>query len=170
MPQKRHGDGEGIEEYIQRISQSFENIPEKVLRQWLYLHTGKLDMIRNYGWIDYHKAAFAEVLWTQNQISQIQVFSKYQPYVKSRSKIQSFSDFRCVPEDKDYWICFGTWRTPIVVLKTNTIITEPRYSELNKPYQLIEGHTRLGHFNALFNYQQKYLSELHKVYLMEIDQ
>ena len=161
---------EEIEGYNYRIGQTYKNIPEEVLQQWLFLHTQNPDMINNYGWIDYYKAVFSEVSWTEKEISKIQVFSRYKPYVESRSNTESFSGFRCISEDKDYWVNFGTWRVPIIVLKTDTIKTKPDYCELNRPYQLIEGHTRLGYFKAFSKYNETGLNvaKSHKIYLMEI--
>jgi len=163
---------EDIEEYLHRIGHGFKNIPESVLRQWLYLHTINPDMINNYGWIDYHKATFVEMLWTDEQISQIQVFSRYRPYVESRSKIEQLSDFMCIRKDKDYWAKYGTWRIPIVVLKTVSIYGKPNRSELNKPYQLIEGHSRIGYFRAFCRFREEYIKneKLHKIYLMHTNQ
>ena len=51
-----------------------------------------------------------------------------------------------------HWIEFGTWRTPIVVLNTKEIKNVPAGIEFQKPYQLIEGHTRMGWFRAFRNF------------------
>ena len=163
---------EEIESYSQRIGQAYKNIPEEVLQQWFFLHAQNLEMINNYGWIDYHKAIFTEVYWTEAEISRIQIFSKYKPYVESRSNTENFSGFRCTPKDKEYWANLGTWRVPIVVLKTDTIKIKPDYSELNRPYQLVEGHTRLGYFQAFSKYHDNGLkvAQSHKIYLMEISE
>ena len=74
-------------------------------------------MIDNYGWINFGKVIFFEVDWSHEQIMQIQIYSKFSPYVQERSKTETFSGFMCVQEDKEFWKNQGTWRVPIIVLK-----------------------------------------------------
>ena len=163
--------GETLEQYIKRIKRKFKNIPNKVLEQWLYLHTSDPYVIQNYAWIDYTAVRFTEVLWSYEQIAQIQVFSEFRYYVEMRTKTNSLEQFMCVAEDKAYWEMYGTWRIPIIVLNTQNLSNPPRFSELNKPFQLVEGHSRLGYYKAFYRYFQQGLVQmpnLHKIFLMEV--
>lgn len=162
---------ETFEAYAWRIQKSFPNIPKDVLKQWMFLHIYNPHMIDNYGWINFGKVIFSEVDWSHEQIIQIQIYSKFSPYVQERSKTETFSGFMCVQEDKEFWKNQGTWRVPIIVLKTENLSAVPKYSELKKPYQLVEGHSRLGYYLAFFRYCQKGLVKMakaHKVFLMEV--
>lgn len=158
-------------EYSQRITSIFKNIPRDVLIQWQFEHIYNFYMINNYGWIDYHKVYFSLVNWSEKELSKVQVFSGFKDYVDCRSCISDFDALPCTEEDKNYWLQFGTWRLPIIVLNTQNIINVPNYAELNCPYQLVEGHTRFGHYNAIkfFSEQGKVqVSNKHKVFLMSV--
>ncbi|MBD2244150.1 hypothetical protein [Nostoc sp. FACHB-888] len=158
-------------EYSQRIISIFNNIPTHVLIQWQFEHIYDFDMVNNYGWINYHQVTFNVVDWSEKEFFKVQIFSGFKDYVNRRSYISNFDHLSCTDEDKDYWMQFGTWRVPIIVLETENIINVPNYAELNRPYQLVEGHTRFGNYNAI-----KYLSEQgkvqisnkHKVFLMSV--
>jgi hypothetical protein len=82
-----------------------------------------------------------------------------------------FDRLSCTDEDKDYWKQFGTWQVPIIVLETENLINVPNYAELNRPYQLIEEHTRFGNYNAIkcLSEQGKVqISNKHKAFLMSV--
>jgi hypothetical protein len=158
-------------EYSQRIISIFNNIPIDVLIQWQFEHIYNLDMVNNYGWINYHQVTFDLVYWSEKELSKVQVFSDFKNYVYRKSSLSDFDHLSCTDEDKNYWEQFGTWRVPIIVLETENIINLPNYAELNRPYQLIEGHTRFGNYNAIKRLCQPgkvQISNKHKVFLMSV--
>ncbi|MEH2108030.1 hypothetical protein [Nostoc sp.] len=158
-------------EYSQRIISIFNNIPIDVLLQWQFEHIYDLDMVNNYGWINYHQVTFNLVYWSEKEFSKVQIFSGFKDYVDRKSHISNFEHLSCTDEDKDYWRQFGTWLVPIIVLETENMINIPSYAELNCPYQLVEGHTRFGNYNAIkcLSEQGKVqISNKHKVFLMSV--
>ncbi|HLP89153.1 MAG TPA: hypothetical protein VK184_11265 [Nostocaceae cyanobacterium] len=157
------------DEYSQRITSLFKNIPRDVLIQWQFEHIYDYDMINNYGWIDYHKIYFSLVDWSDKELANVQVFSGFKDYVDRRSRISDFEALPCTEEDKNYWMQFGTWRVPIIILNTQNIIHIPSYAELNRPYQLVEGHTRFGHYKSVKSLSEQgrvQIANKHKVFLM----
>jgi hypothetical protein len=128
-------------------------------------------MVNNYGWINYHQVTFNLVDWSEKELSEVQVFSGFKDYVDRKSYLSDFEHLSCTGEDKNYWRQFGTWRVPIIVLETENIINEPNYAQLNRPYQLIEGHTRFGNYNAIKRLSEQgkvQISNKHKIFLMSV--
>ena len=55
----------------------------------------------------------------------------------------------CIHSDLEYWKMKGTWRVAPIILDARTLRNIPQHSEVVPPYQLVEGHTRLGYLLAL---------------------
>lgn len=167
-------------EYLDRITNKYPNLPAPVLEQWTYLHHRNSDMQRLYGWIDYSKVKFDLQSWTTDQILRIKPVSspeaRFDEYVDmTEDKIKSTKSLKKEYSEEivNHWIDSGTWRTPIIVLNTQEIRVLPQTIKLQKPYQLIEGHTRLGWFKAFNSFpdlQHPYrLANNHQIWLMSLD-
>jgi hypothetical protein len=175
-PGKDEDHREDKRQYISRIRSNFTNLPEDVLEQWIYPHHFNEEMRRLYGWLDYEKVAFSLVKWTSEQVQAVKVYSHFRPYVESTTRkvrMAGPSELSSIDLRKEViasWINRGTWRTPIIVLESSSFVSPPRGIEINRPYQLVEGHTRLGWFIAFLSLQGQRgtypLAETHSVWLM----
>lgn len=178
-PGKDEDHREDKRQYIGRVRSAFPNIPEDVLDQWIYPHHFNEDMRRLYGWMNYEKLKFSLVAWTNAQVNAVKTYSRFRPYVESTThkvvmaKSGGLSAIERRKEVVDSWAGRGTWRTPIIVLDSSSVVGAPKGVEINRPYQLVEGHTRLGWFNAFFSLQDPRgaypLAEAHSVWLMTAD-
>lgn len=148
----------------ERLSDRF-NIPFDVISQWIYPHYFNRHTVNNYGWIDYSNCHFHEVNLEVSILTNLHVIKDFQPYVTSRESAKPFDDFCCMSQDKAHWESRGTWRIPPIVLDVDSLMGIPSYSEIRGPFQLIEGHSRLGYFLALKRAGILSVTE-HKVYLL----
>ena len=175
-PGKDEDHREDKQQYVGRIRSEFPNIPEGVLEQWIYPHHFNEEMRLLYGWMNYEKVGFSLAEWGGEQVALIKVYSGFRPYVEltTRKVLASLPDrLRSIElrgEVVRSWTENGTWRTPIIVLASRDVVGLPKGVELNRPYQLVEGHTRLGWFNAFRAGRGRGgirpLAELHEVWLM----
>jgi hypothetical protein len=72
--------------------------------------------------------------------------------------------FRAV--DHDHWIKKKTWRVAPVAIDVCSFTDIPEHAELNGPFQLIEGHTRLGLLKCCLKNGKISEDSLHAIYLM----
>lgn len=161
-----------FEEYYQRVSSNdkLSHIPKEVFKQWIYYHHQEGNTLRNYAWINYEEIDFEIYEWKVEQFESVSVIENFQDYYISRGSYTDFSQFCCNEEDLKNWKEKGTWRIPPIIIDIKSLKMDiPNWSELTKPYQLVEGHTRFGYLNSL-----KKMSELdkgkiaqkHLIYLM----
>lgn len=152
-------------EYVARLKPKYE-IPLEVAEQWLYIHYENPHTIRNYAWIDFGKLKFVRVGLGETAILHLNVIDAYQDFVRERSENRDYDDFVCVPRDVDFWRAESTWRVPPIVLDVESLpSTPPVTADIRGPYQLIEGHSRLGNFLAL-KAAGKLTRRKHTVYLL----
>lgn len=175
--QDNEGNPENYPEYIERIRKSyteFTQIPDAVFEQWLWAHHNNYETLRNYAWINYEDVEFALCNWTNEQLLNINVISEYNDYVNGRARCTKTDDFCCNDDDLNYWINKGTWQMPPVILDVSSIKEEtPTWSEIKSPFQLIEGHSRLGYLKSMINLEKEgtvRLASSHLVYIMKIKQ
>ena len=96
--------------------------------------------------MDYEKITFEEKNWEFENFIDIYVIRKYREFFLSRKGFFNFEEFCVGKENLSYWKENGTWKTPPIILDVDSLIEEPpSWSEIVRPYQLVEGHTRLGH-------------------------
>jgi hypothetical protein len=71
----------------------------------------------------------------------------------------------------DCWKENGTWKTPPIILDICSLTTEiPKWSELIPPYQLVEGHSRLGYLHSMKRISDLNIGKIalkHKIYLIK---
>ncbi|MEX6627078.1 hypothetical protein [Tenacibaculum salmonis] len=71
------------------------------------------------------------------------------------------------------WVENGTWLTPPIILDVSSINIEiPEWSNIKAPFQLVEGHTRLGFLLSLIRKNKKENTTLaltHSVYVMKVE-
>lgn len=146
------GNQEWFDEYYSRISlkKDYNHIPKEVLEQWIHPHHKNYETLRNYSWINYENIEFSLCEWNLNQLSKIYVVENFRDYYIDRSNYSDFDQFCCTDEDLNHWKEKGTWRTPPIILDIKSLCSEiPKWSELIPPYQLVEGHSRLGYLQSM---------------------
>lgn len=153
------------EEFFERLKPKY-NIPLEVLQQWISPHFYHANTVDNYGWIDYTHIEFTKVLFTIEQLLELHVVEKYQDYVDVKKSYKPYSEFPCRERDLKHWQEHNTWTVPPVVLDVNSFDTIPSDVENVGPYQLIEGHTRLGLLLAMQRVGILEKKE-HQVYLLK---
>ena len=62
----------------------------------------------------------------------------------------------------DYWIKFGTWKTPIVIFNSASF----EDGALQLPFQLFEGHHRLERLKVIYKYNSIKLAKNHLVFVI----
>lgn len=157
---------ESVTQFSKRLKTNGYEIPYLVIEQWIYPHYYNRNVVNNYGWIEYKDVEFIETKLPINQLRTINVIEDYQSYVKRRSEYNSINDFTCLPDDKNYWQKYGTWRVPPVIIDVTTFPKTPAFSELLTPLQLIEGHTRFGYLLALDN-KKNLTTKEHTVFILK---
>ena len=168
-----NGNPECFEDYYLRIqnSEEYDNIPEEVFKQWIHPHHKNWKTLINYSWINYEFVEFELVEWSYEKLIDIYVLKRFRPYTESRGSFDNLVDFCCKKEDVLYWRDHGTWKTPPVVLDVRSLNKYcPKEKELHPPFQLVEGHSRLGYLCSMNRIDKKgsyKIAEKHKVYLMK---
>lgn len=143
---------ESLCDYHLRLNSRF-NIPIEVLEQWLYNLYYDKRSVNNYGWMDFDRIEFVKTEMSFKKLSQVRVVENFKNYVEERSKYKTYDELPCIERDKRYWIDNDFWRTPPIILNVSTLPKNEihHYSDIGAEYQLVEGHSRLGHLYSLHN-------------------
>jgi hypothetical protein len=162
-----------FEEYFKRIMQinKFNNIPKPVFEQWIYPHHHESHTLNNYAWINYENIEFELCAWTFDELSEVYVIEDFRDCIHDYANFNDFDRFCCLHEDLECWKQNGTWRTPPIILDLDSISSKlPSWSDLKRPYQLVEGHSRLGYLHAMkiiSKLNKGKLASKHNIYLMK---
>ena len=166
------GNQEWFDEYYKRIKlkKEFKNIPKEVFEQWIHAHHKNYETLNNYAWIDYEKVEFKLLKWSFEKLENINIIENYREYSDSRAICNDLSQFCCCDKDLKHWKENGTWRIPPIILDVKSIIDDiPKWSEIKEPFQLVEGHSRIGYLksmNRINKLGKEKISDNHKIYLM----
>lgn len=159
---------ESTQQHYLRLRSRF-NIPLEVIEQWLYPHYCNIDSVNNYGWLNYDDVIFDNTYMLIRQLMDVHILTAYEPYVRARAVSTPFDGFMCIDQDKKYWQEKGTWRVPPIILDVLTIHDViPSYAEIKGPFQLVEGHSRLGYLLALHNAGILKSESQHLIYRMYV--
>lgn len=156
---------ESPQQHYRRLFQRF-SIPLEVVEQWLHPHYYNADSVKNYGWMDYDQMRFEETFMSTRHLMELNIVKKYRTYVKTRKLNQPFDGFACVPKDIEHWREMGTWRVPPIVIDVQNLSAIPAHAELKGPFQLVEGHSRLGYLLAMHRTGRVTSDSSHRVYRM----
>ncbi|MFH6958519.1 hypothetical protein ACHRV1_14045 [Flavobacterium aquidurense] len=168
-----YGNIEYFEDFYERIKlkPEFSHIPKKVFKQWLWTHHDKEESIANYGWLNYETIEFELCSWSSEKLTDIYVIEPYREYYENRASYDDLSDFCCTKRDLKQWKKEGTWNTPPIILDINSLSEAiPDWCELVAPYQLVEGHSRLGYLQSMFTIDKlgkEKGAKNHEIYLMK---
>jgi hypothetical protein len=162
-----------FEEYYERVmkNEKLQHIPKSIFEQWIYgLHYDD-NTLQNYAWINYENIEFNLYEWNFDKLTKVYVIEEFKDYFFNRSSYSDFDQFCCTDKDLVNWKEKGTWRTPPIILDIKSLTSEiPEWSELVPPYQLVEGHSRLGYLHSMKRISDLNKGEIalkHKIYLME---
>lgn len=169
---EKHADY-GFEEYYKRIlkDERFKHIPKEVFSQWIYeLHQDEYT-IKNYAWIDYENIAFELCIWSYHELRKVYIIEDFRGCIADENELTDFSEFSCNLADLEYWVKYGTWRVPPIIIAWNTINSEiPVWCERQPPHQLVEGHSRFRYLFAaqrISELKKGKVASLHKIYMMK---
>jgi hypothetical protein len=168
------GNIENFEKYYNRIMQEskFSHIPKLVFEQWIWAHHNKIESIENYGWLNYENIEFELCSWSNEQLTNVYVIESYREYYDGRASINDINNFTCLEEDLEEWREKGTWRIPPIILDIKSIEEQiPDDCDLVPPFQLVEGHSRLGYLhsmNTMNKLGKQKVAKEHNIYLMKI--
>ena len=171
-----HGNLEHFDNYYERIKQktNFSHIPKTIFKQWLWAHHDKEESIQNYGWLDYEKIEFTLCEWSNKQLIDIYVLESYRDYFENKASFDDISGLCCLEKDLISWKSKGTWRTPPIIIDNKSLKDKiPTHCELISPYQLVEGHTRLGYLHSMFRIDslgKEKVAKKHFIYLMRLNE
>lgn len=161
---------EGYYERI-RLKREYKHIPKAVFKQWIHPHHRNHHTVKNYAWLDFENIEFIICEWDLNLLLSINVIESFKDYYFNRSSFSDFDQFCCKDEDLDFWKKKGTWRIPPIVLDLKSVCSAiPEWSELTPPYQLVEGHSRLGYLQStkrISDLSKGKISDKHYIYLMK---
>jgi len=156
---------ESVDEYVDRHAKRFE-IPFWVADQFLYGLYDNQNAVNNYGWIDYDVFRFKQVQLPIETLVKLYVIREYQPYVSMREQSIPYRQFTCLGEDKAHWQEYGTWRVPPIVLNVSALNNIPKQAEIKGPYQLVEGHSRLGYLLSHVKHDTS-VASCHTVFMLD---
>jgi len=169
---EKHADY-GFEEYYKRIlkDERFKHIPKEVFSQGIYeLHQDEYT-IKNYAWIDYENIAFELCIWSYHELRKVYIIEDFRGCIADENELTDFSEFSCNLADLEYWVKYGTWRVPPIIIAWNTINSEiPVWCERQPPHQLVEGHSRFRYLFAaqrISELKKGKVASLHKIYMMK---
>jgi hypothetical protein len=160
-------DKESIESYLARWPSKFANIPNNVIEQWIHRHNPQF--IEEWVGLSPEKWKFELVEMSNEEIYSIQHLDgelKHWDYVGDKIL---FSD------DRYQWLAIyirenGTFPEPIICAVNAGHIHHPRGRKdemMMEPYQLIEGHRRIGLIRAMIRKSVATLKSHHKVWLLD---
>lgn len=164
------GNIELFEDYYSRIKNKigFKNFPLEVFEQWIHPHYNNDETLKNYSWIDFENIQFELVEWEFNSLKDLNIIEDYREYVESKSSYKDLKSFTCEDKDLKFWEEKGTWRIPPIILDVNSFLKDkPKWSELEKSYQLVEGHSRFGYLQSIKKIDKTIIALKHKVFLMK---
>ena len=162
-----HESDETTQQHHLRLWPRF-HISLEVIEQWLYPHYCDVNSVNNYGWLNFDEVSFSETLMSISQLAGLHIIAQYEPYVRTKEASTPFDGFACDPKDKKHWQEKRTWRVPPIVIDVSTLPSIPAYSEVNGPFQLVEGHSRLGYLLAMRRTGLLTNESQHRVYRMYV--
>lgn len=162
---RRRESDESPHQHYLRLLPRF-NIPLEVIEQWIYLHYYKRETVNNYGWLNYEMIRFEETFMSALQLADLNIIGPYLSYVMKRELNDPFDGFACASKDVDHWREKSTWRVPPIVIDVTTLRDIPPHAELKDPFQLVEGHSRIGYLLAMRRTGLITDDSTHRVYRM----
>ncbi|WP_414430932.1 hypothetical protein ACMG4M_05955 [Alcanivorax sp. IL3] len=162
------GDQEGLEDYLANWPEHLKNIPECVIEQWIYRHNDTfIDLWSGYepeNWgfelVQFDNDEVFEIMHLEGELEQYDYVGE--EFIKQPYKRGYLAD---------YMLENGTFPQPIIVAIDAGDLEHPRSHPgeyMEEPYQLIEGHRRLGLLRTMINNGLE-TTNFHEVWLMHFN-
>jgi len=151
------------EHWRDRAQRMLPHFPDEVLEQWVYRHWK--GVLCNWGWLDFQRMSFTRESWnTEDIVSKIKT-----PHDDVVSK---FAQRMNNPIFQRSWLVQnmqenGSWPIAPIVLHYERDLYATNGRVLKAPYNLLEGHHRLGYLKCLAE-QGSYVQEKHDIWLVNI--
>ena len=155
--------------YFQEISTDINDVEVKrileennTISKQLYKLGAFPPFEKEYNNIDFSSVKFVLEYWNTSQLITLPfttLGSKYNNEYIERSDKDTFSNWIShykEPNERMYWISHGTWYVPIIIKSDDF-----PFANLQEPYQLFEGHTRLRWLKIISIYKNIALKENH---------
>lgn len=159
-------DREPIEAYLKRWPQELRNFPENVIEQWVHRHNPQF--LDEWSSLNIHEWKFECREMTTEEILGIQ-------HLDGELEHWDYVGLKLMPtKDKYQWLSLkmeeqGTFPEPIIVAENAGAVLHPRGREgeyMKAPFQLIEGHRRLGLLRAMHAKKVPSLKARHCVWVV----
>ncbi|ELR65037.1 hypothetical protein C942_02131 [Photobacterium marinum] len=151
------------EQWRAKAQEMLPHFPEEVLKEWVYRHWK--GVLSNWGWLDFQAMTFTKQSWgTEDIISKIK--TPHDDVVNLFARRMNNTIFQ------RSWLVQnmqtnGTWPVAPIVLHYERDLHATNGRVLQAPFNLLEGHHRLGYFKNLAE-QGGYLKEQHDIWLVKI--
>lgn len=156
---------ETFESYLNKWPKVLSNIPVSIIEQWCYRHNE--EFIKS--WLSYNpeKWSFKLETFSKEDILKIDhLDGELKKWEDIGNRLIKQSNTRLFLTN--YMLNYGTFPEPIIVATDGGMLTHPKSlpgETMKEPYQLIEGHRRLGILRAMYSNEIK-MQEFHQVWLL----
>lgn len=132
-------------EWRERAHDVLPQFPDEVLEQWVYRHWKAV--LCNWGWLDFQAMQFEKQWWSTEDVL-VKIHSPHQDIIKKLTRRMSNPIFQrswLVQRMQDQ----GTWPIAPIVLECSKDLFATNGRHLIAPYNLLEGHHRMGYLKGL---------------------
>lgn len=159
---------ESFESYYSRWPKELENVPEDVVRHWIYYHN---ECFLGFdGVYDLSKWVFKKERFSNVRILDVLHYPDELKHMDSIGE-RFLAGVLAGYDTADYMLKNGTFPCPIIVAHNAGEYRHHRGLEgesMLEPYHLIEGHRRLSFLRAMIKRNHKALKKEHDVWLVTI--
>ncbi|MGM0785988.1 MAG: hypothetical protein ACQEUM_17985 [Pseudomonadota bacterium] len=159
---------EDFEDYYRRWPDELQTIPKCVVEQWIHRHW---DDFQDWIALNPHKWSWERREFTNQEILKIdhfgdwieQLHSEGTEYVSAKPRSETFVG--------GYMLEHGTTPVPMIVAEYSGHAVHPKGFKddyMKEPYQLIEGHSRLGCLLGMIDSDHPNLMKKHQVWVVRI--
>lgn len=157
---------ESFETYLKKWPKNLSNIPSSIIEQWCYRHNEVF--VKSWQSYSPEKWSFRLETFSNKEILKIEhldgELENWEATGINLLKKHHASNWLC-----NYMLTNGTFPEPIIVAMDGGKLKHPKSLPgefMKEPYQLIEGHRRLGILRAMLHNEELKVMELHKVWLL----
>lgn len=159
---------ESFELYLARWPENFTNIPDDVIRNWIYYHNEFV--IDNSDVYELEKWRFEKRIFTTEEVLTIKHYDSEMKYLDHIGDIlmeQGMPDY----DTAEFMIEHGTFPCPIIVAHNAGEFSHAKSLQgetMLEPYHLIEGNRRLGFIRGMAKHNFHKLQHNHEVWVVTI--
>ena len=161
---------ESFEAYYARWPTELRNIPELVVKDWIYRHWR--DFNRYWVQLRPHTWTFNWTRFSNDEIMEIDHIGDWIQELDLEGDEYVTGAPRSQASFARYMLSNGTFPLPPIVAKNAAAIVHPRGDGqlMKAPLQLIEGHCRLACIRGMIRANHPHLAKVHDVWVVTIPQ